>query len=66
MTDATMEELRYHRENTKKRVLSMIDDLEAAMDTYGEEEPDQQEVDRAYRLGGSIVRESYKWIDEVE
>ena len=40
-----MSELRYHREITKERVLTMINDLEEAMDAYADEEPDQQEVD---------------------
>ena len=66
MKNATVEELHYHRENTRKCVLSMIDNLEEVIDTYADEEPDQQEVDQVYRFGGFVVRESYKWIDEME
>ena len=45
MASASMSELRYHREITKERVLTMINDLEEAMEAYADEEPDQQEVD---------------------
>ena len=60
------EELQHYRETTKDWVIVMIRELEEAMDAYPDEEMDQNKVNRIYRFGGIVVRETYEWIDELD
>ena len=66
MKYATPDELRHHKKVTKGLVLSMIKDVEDAVDAYADKEYDQGEIDKVSGLGEGAIQEAYGWFEDLD
>ena len=66
MKYAAPDELRHHKKVTKGLVLSMIKDLEEAVDAYADEEYDPVEIEKVSVLGEGVILEARKGLEDLD
>ena len=66
MKYAAPDELRHHKKVTKGLVVSMIKDLEKAVDAYTDEEYDPEEIEKVSVLGEGVILDAQKWLEDLD
>ena len=66
MKYAASDELRHHKKVTKGLVVSMIKDLEEAVNAYADEEYDPVEMEKVSVLGEGALQDARKWLEDLD
>ena len=66
LKEASPSQLRLLKTSTRLRILSLAKELDALLREYENEETDQDEAVKLFRLRDAVIDLAYEWIEEIE